>query len=74
MRDIRFELSLPGNNYLFKVKKRNSRKIYEISSKLTIKTPERCHWRRFRVFIVNLEHISHFFLVFTVEFEQLVAC
>ena len=32
--------------------------------KLTIKTPERRHWRRFGVFIVNNEHISHYFLVF----------
>ena len=36
----------------------------EICSKLTIKTPERCHWRRSGVFIVNFEHISHLFLVF----------
>ena len=36
----------------------------EICSKLTIKTPERCHWRRSGVFIINSEHISHFFLVF----------
>ena len=31
----------------------------EIRSKLTIKTPKRRYWRRFGVFIVNLEHISH---------------
>ena len=28
----------------------------------------------FGFFIVNLEHISHVFLVFTVDFEQLVTC
>ena len=33
-------------------------------SKLTIKTPERRHWRRSGVFIVNFEHIPHFVLVF----------
>ena len=33
-------------------------------SKLTIKTPERRHWRRFVVFIVNFEHILHLFPVF----------
>ena len=33
-------------------------------SKLTIKTPERRHWRRSRVFIVNFKHISHLVLVF----------
>ena len=33
--------------------------LCEISSKLTIKTPKRRHWRRSGVFIVNFEHISH---------------
>ena len=33
-------------------------------SKLTIKTPERRHFRRSGVFIVNFEHISHSVLVF----------
>ena len=32
--------------------------------KLTIKTLERRHWRRSRVFIVDFEHISHLVLVF----------
>ena len=32
-------------------------------SKLTIEIPERRHWRRSGVFIVNFEHISHFVLV-----------
>ena len=32
---------------------------------LTIKIPERCHWRRRSfIFIVNFEHISHLVLVF----------
>ena len=70
----RFELSFPTNNYLFKFNNRNSRKSYEICSELTIKTPERGHWRNFRVFIVNLEHISYLFLMFIVDFEQLAAC
>ena len=30
-------------------------------------------WRHFGVFIINLEDISHFFLVFAVDFEKLVA-
>ena len=29
-----------------------------ICSKLTTKTPERCHWCRSSVFIVNAEHIK----------------
>ena len=32
--------------------------------KLTIKTRERCQWRRSGVFIVNFVHVSHLFLVF----------
>ena len=42
----------------------NNRKRCKICSKLTIKTPERLHWRRSGVFIVNFEHISHLILVF----------
>ena len=43
----------------------------EICSKLTIKTPKRRHWRRFHVFIVNFEHISHLCSsVSIVNFEQ----
>ena len=35
-------------------------KLYEIRSKLTIRTPERHHSG---IFVVNFEHISHLFLV-----------
>ena len=49
---------------MFKVNNRNTRKRCEMCSKLTIKTPERCHRRRSGVFIVNFEHILHHFLVF----------
>ena len=42
----------------------------EVCSKLTIKTPERGHWRRSRVFIVNFEHILQCFTVSIVGFEQ----
>ena len=54
----------PAGNYVFKVNNRNIRTRCEICSKLTIKTPERCHWRRSGVFIVTFEHISHLVLVF----------
>ena len=43
-----------------------TRKRCEICSELTIKTPERRHWCRSSVFIVNFEHISHFFVMFLV--------
>ena len=44
---------LPANIYLFKVNNRNTRRRYEICSKLTIKTLELHHWRCSSVFIVN---------------------
>ena len=43
---------------------RNTRTRCKIFSKLTIKTPERPHWSRSGVIIVNFEHISHLALVF----------
>ena len=49
---------------MFKVNTRNTRTRCEIGSKLTIKIPERHHWRRSGVFVVNFEHISHLALVF----------
>ena len=49
---------------MFKVNNRNTRISWEICSKLTMKTPERLHWRRSSVFIINFEHISHLALVF----------
>ena len=51
-------------NYLLKVINRNTRTRCGICSKLTIKTPERCHLHRFAVFIANFEHILHLILVF----------
>ena len=53
-----------GGIYLLIVDNRNSRTRCEICSKLTIKIPERYHWRRSGIFIVNFEHISHLVLVF----------
>ena len=54
----------PAGNYMFNVNDRNTRTRCEICSKLTIKTPERHHWRRSGVLIANFEHISHLVLVF----------
>ena len=64
MRGLRTKRRNPADNYMFKVKNRNTRSRCEICSKLTLKTPERHHWRRSGVFIVNFEHISHLVLVF----------
>ena len=57
---------------MFKVNNRNTRTRREICSKLIIKTPERRHWRRYFVFIVNFEHISHLvqlFLLLTLNMQ-----
>ena len=48
---------------------RNKRKKCLTCLKLTIKATERCHWRRrFGIFMVSFERISHIFLVF-LEFK-----
>ena len=57
-------LMIPAGNYMFKVNNRNTRTRCEICSKLTIMSPERRYGRRYGVFIVNFEHISHLVLVF----------
>ena len=59
-----FEINIPAGNYMFKVNNRNTEARCETCSKLTMKTPEQRQWRRFGVFIVNFEHISHFVIVF----------
>ena len=50
----------PVGNYMFKANKRNTRTRCEKSSKLTIKIPQRRHWRHPGVF--NFEHVSHLVL------------
>ena len=61
---IHSKLIYPAGIYLLKVNSRNTRARCDVCSKLTIKTPERRHWLRSSVFIVNFEHISHLALVF----------
>ena len=50
--------------YLLKANNRHTRTKVEICPNLIIKTPELRQRRLSGVFIVNFEHISHFFLVF----------
>ena len=60
---------------MIEVNNRNTRTRCEICSRLTIKTPERRHWHRWRrsgVFIVNYEHITCS-SVSIVNFEQVNA-
>ena len=52
-----FDCRYPSSIYLLKFNNRNTRTKCEIYSNLTIKTPERRHWRRSGVFFVNFEHI-----------------
>ena len=57
--------------YMSKANNINTRNKYEICSKLTVKTRERCPWCSSGVFIVNVEHISCLFLVSQIfEFEH----
>ena len=58
------KLNNPANICLFKVNNRNTRKRFEICSKLTIKTPEQRQWCRSGIFIINFAHISYLFLMF----------
>ena len=53
-----------ADNNLFKVTNGNTRTIWEICSKIKIKTPGQRHWRRSGVFFVNFEQISRIVLVF----------
>ena len=71
---VKANISLPANIYIFKLNNRKSTKRREINSKLTIKTPERCQWRRSVVLIVNSEHISRFSSVSTADFEHVFVC
>ena len=45
--------------------------MFKVNNKETRTMSMKSFWF---LFIVNLEHVSHRFLVFTIDFEQLVAC
>ena len=55
-----FAVLYPAVIYLFKVKNENTRTLYEVCSRFTIKTPEQRHWRFSDVFIVNLNRFYTF--------------
>ena len=63
----------PENIYLFKVSNRNVRKIYEICSRLSIKTPELRQWRLVSL-LLTLNVFLTFSFVCTVDCEQLNVC
>ena len=58
------EPTYPAGNYIFKVNNRNTRTRCAICSKLTINIPERRHWGRSGIFIVNFEYILFLVLLF----------
>ena len=49
---------LKNSNICHQDKNENTRKRYEISSKLSIKAPEKYIWRRSGIFVVNFDNIS----------------
>ena len=49
--------------YLFQIKNIDTRES-GISSKLTVRTQERCQWRRLEIFIVNFDYVWNLALVF----------
>ena len=59
---------------MLKVQNRNSRTRWEISLKLTIKTPERRHWPWSDVFIFNFTYFTVYSSVSIAEFEQVNFC
>ena len=73
---IRFGMSwwgfFPVSIYLFRVNNGNTRTIWEICSKLTLKT-ERCYWLRSGIFIVNLTDFTYCSGIAIVDFEQVNA-
>ena len=64
IREPQFQAATPACIYLLKVNNRNTRTRCEICSNLTIKAPERRHWRPSGIFFVNFEHVLHLVLVF----------
>ena len=54
----------PSWHLLLKVNNTNTRIRCGNCSKLATKTPERRHWRRSGVIIVNFEYFSHLILEF----------
>ena len=59
--------------YLFKFNQRNTKAIYEISSKLAIKTLEWSHWRS-GIFMAVFAYISQNCSVSNANFEQVNDC
>ena len=70
MQNIVRNKQYPANIYFLKFNNRNTRKRCKVCSKLTMKMPERCQWRRSGDFIVNFEHILDLFLLFLLTLNK----
>ena len=55
---------------MLKVRNKNTRRRWEICSKLTKKTPERRHRPRSDAFIINFTYFTRYSSVSIVDFEQ----
>ena len=55
--------------YIFKFNNRSTKNRCEICLKLAIKTTERRHWRYSSDFVVNFEHVPHFFQLLILKNE-----
>ena len=66
-------ISFLASIYSFKVNNRNTRKRCEISSKLTIKTPEPCQWQQWGQHFVDFQqvNVSWVFLIFLVTDREI---
>ena len=63
-------MNLPANIYLFKVNTRNTRKRWEICSKLIMKTAEWRQWYHTDIFMLTWTYSSPSYSVSIVDFEQ----
>ena len=61
---VKASITLKNSTYLFQVNTGNTRTLYKICSKLTIKTPVRCYWYCSGYFIAKFEQISTLILCF----------
>ena len=59
-----------ANKYMLKVHNWSTKRRWEICSKLAIKTPDRRHWPRSGVFIVNFTYFTRYSITSNVDFEQ----
>ena len=70
---VAFSTFFPAGIYFFKVGNGNTRTMWNLFKVNNKDTPDRRHWRRSGVFVVNFEQTSNCSGVSIVEFEKLSA-